>query len=178
MGAGPNFLVRKRRRSWSPAVLLPRVPIIRKSVLLLWLCCGAYTASRAQLLRDADTQGVLRQAIDRIYNFQFAEAEPLIGTVRARYPQHPVSPMLVALKLYWQGMPLRKEKPMYAEYLRQVQLTLSRPTGCLPGTNTTPKARFSPWRPTATWPCKPRRRARRWKPSRKPARPTATCGPA
>ncbi|HEX8530140.1 MAG TPA: ABC transporter substrate-binding protein [Cytophagales bacterium] len=95
-----------------------------KSVLLLWLCCGAYTASRAQLLRDADTQGVLRQAIDRIYSFQFAEAEPLIATVRARYPQHPVSPMLAALKLYWQGMPLRKEKPLYAEYLRQVQLTL------------------------------------------------------
>jgi hypothetical protein len=95
-----------------------------KSVLVLWVCGGACTVSRAQLLRDADTQGVLRQTIDRIYNFQFAEADPLIATIRGRYPQHPVSPMLVALKLYWQGMPLRKEKPLYAEYLRQVHLTL------------------------------------------------------
>ncbi len=98
--------------------------LFAKFVLLLWLCCGAYTVSRAQLLRDADTQGLLRQAIDRIYNFQFAEADPLIATIRGRYPQHPVSPMLLALKLYWLGMPLRREKPLYAEYLRQVQLTL------------------------------------------------------
>lgn len=113
-----------------------------KFVLLSWLCCGAYTVSRAQLLRDADTQGLLRQAIDRIYNFQFAEADPLIGTIRSRYPQHPVSPMLLALKLYWQGMPLRKEKPMYAEYLRQVQLTLRLADALLARDERDPEATF------------------------------------
>lgn len=113
-----------------------------QTVLLLWLCCGAYTAGRAQLLRDADTQGVLRQAIDRIYNFQFAEADPLIGTIRSRYPQHPVSPMLVALKLYWQGMPLRKDKPEYAEYLRYVHLTLRQADAMLDKDASDPEGTF------------------------------------
>lgn len=93
-------------------------------LLSLCLCCGAFTVSRAQLLQDNDTQQVLRQAIDHIYNFEFGEAERLIGVIRGRYPQHPVGPMLASLKLYWQGMPLRKGKPEYAECLNQLQQTL------------------------------------------------------
>ncbi len=113
-----------------------------KSVLVLWLCCGAYPVSQAQLLQDADTQGLLRQAIDRIYNFQFGEADPLIGTIRGRYPHHPVSSMLAALKLYWQGMPLRKEKPLYAEYLKQVHLTLKQANVLLAGNEHDPEGTF------------------------------------
>ncbi len=94
-----------------------------KILLLLWFVL--VSGAKAQLLRDEPAQQLVRQCIDKIYNFEFAAADPIIKTIRDRYPKHPVAPMLVSLKLYWQGTPLRSDKPVYQEYLRQLKQTLA-----------------------------------------------------
>jgi tetratricopeptide (TPR) repeat protein len=94
------------------------------------------------LLEDKDTQEKLREAINLIYNFQFPQAEPLIKTIRERYPQHPVYPMLMSLKLFWQGMPLRKENPLYPEYLDHLRKTLKQTSLLIDKSPHDPEATF------------------------------------
>lgn len=116
--------------------------LVPKFVLFLSLCCCTYTVSQAQLLQDAATQQLLHQALDKIYNFEFTEAAPLIKKIRDQYPQHPVYPLLVALRLSWEGMPLRKDKPTYGEYIRHLQLTLTRANALLDKNGKDPEAIF------------------------------------
>jgi Tfp pilus assembly protein PilF len=64
----------------------------------------------AQLLRDSSTQQLVLQCLGKIYNYEFTEAEALARPIRARYPQHPVNPMLQAFQLYWQYLPIAQNE--------------------------------------------------------------------
>ncbi|MGA0558882.1 tetratricopeptide repeat protein [Larkinella sp. VNQ87] len=74
-------------------------------------------ASPAQLLNDADIQQVILKATDKIYNYEFDEAEEYIRQVKVKYPQHPVVPVLKAVQMYWQFLPLNENKSATAQYM-------------------------------------------------------------
>jgi tetratricopeptide (TPR) repeat protein len=95
---------------------------MKKAILLFvgWLA-GAH-AAQAQLQTDAASQQLVLEILEKQYNYEFAEAPPLLARLRARYPQHPVVPLLQALLVYWQNVPLTKHPAaakQYAAYLNQ-----------------------------------------------------------
>jgi hypothetical protein len=65
--------------------------------LVIISICFFLSASlaQAQLLNDSLAQHQVKQALDKIYNFEFEEAEPVIASIQKRYPTHPVSSMLM-----------------------------------------------------------------------------------
>ncbi|RAJ95579.1 hypothetical protein LX87_03326 [Larkinella arboricola] len=90
--------------------------------ILLLLFLSVPVLSQAQLLEDAAIQQVILKATDKIYNYEFDEAEEYIRVVKAKYPQHPVVPVMKAIQLYWQYLPLKENKAattQYVNYLNQ-----------------------------------------------------------
>ncbi|GAB3259980.1 hypothetical protein GCM10027347_23970 [Larkinella harenae] len=93
---------------------------MKKFFLLLLLLTPLL--SRSQLLDDAGIQQVILKATDKIYNYEFDEAEDYIRQVKAKYPQHPVVPVMKAIQIYWQYLPLKGNKTattQYVNYLNQ-----------------------------------------------------------
>jgi tetratricopeptide (TPR) repeat protein len=89
-----------------------------------WLLLFLFTPfpAPAQLLDDAGIQQVLLKATDKIYNYEFDEADDYIRQVKAKYPQHPVVPLLKAIQIYWQYLPIKDNKAattQYVSYLNQ-----------------------------------------------------------
>ncbi|GAA4401221.1 hypothetical protein GCM10023187_15150 [Nibrella viscosa] len=88
----------------------------------LWILLWVPAWAQGQILTDKDAQQTIVSALDHIYNYQFDEAEPLIRQLRGRYPQHPVAPMLKAIQLQWQYLPLKENRAattQYTQYLSQ-----------------------------------------------------------
>jgi tetratricopeptide (TPR) repeat protein len=88
---------------------------------LLFLLASAF--AQAQVLQDAETVQWLHQGIDKMYNYEFAAAEPVFEKVRQRYPQHPVYPMLKALETSLKYVPLGNNAAVintYRNYLNDV----------------------------------------------------------
>ncbi|MBO9638206.1 MAG: ABC transporter substrate-binding protein [Siphonobacter aquaeclarae] len=96
--------------------------LFRKVLLCLLLTGGCFFPAQSQILHDKDTQHLVLEALRNLYNFEFREAEPFQQKIRARYPDHPVNPLLQAIQLYWQYLPLVENQAMagkYEAYLRQ-----------------------------------------------------------
>lgn len=74
----------------------------------------------SQLLDDAAIQQVILKATDKIYNYEFDEADDYIRQVKAKYPQHPVVPVLKAIQIYWQHLPLKDNKAATTQYVNQL----------------------------------------------------------
>jgi tetratricopeptide (TPR) repeat protein len=89
----------------------------------LWLLLFFSGSTSAQILKDAEVQQWIHQGIDKMYNFEFAAAEPIFERIRQRYPQHPVYPMLKALETSLKYIPLGPDKAVinrHRAYLNEV----------------------------------------------------------
>lgn len=73
----------------------------------------------AQILTDPVAQQSVAKALNHIYNFEFAEAAPVIRQLQAKYPQSAVGPVLRALTLQWQHLPLSENPGITAQYVQQ-----------------------------------------------------------
>ena len=67
---------------------------------------------RAQILYDTPTQELVLEAIDHIYNYEFAAVETVARHIRAKYPNHHVNAMLKAMQMQWQYLPVKDNKAM------------------------------------------------------------------
>ncbi|MFD2571668.1 tetratricopeptide repeat protein [Spirosoma soli] len=74
--------------------------------------------SRAQVMTDPAAQQTVLKALDAIYNFEFMEAEGLIRQLQARYPQHPIGPILRATQLELQYLPLHENKVATTQFIQ------------------------------------------------------------
>lgn len=93
-----------------------------------WVLLWIPSLVQGQILDDKEIQQTILLALDHIYNYEFDEAEPFIRQVRSRYPQHPVAPMLKAIQVQWQYLPLKDNQVatgQYTQYLNQ-SLVLAR----------------------------------------------------
>nr|WP_299418005.1 ABC transporter substrate-binding protein [uncultured Emticicia sp.] len=83
--------------------------------LLLFLCFSA--SSFAQLLNDNDSKQFIIKGLDKLYNYEFKEADTYFQNIKAKYPKHPVTPLLSALQVQWQNLPLEQNPKALAQYL-------------------------------------------------------------
>src|SRR4028119_871399 len=101
-----------------------------KSIIYLVIIstCFLLSASfaRAQLLTDSLAQQQIKQALDKVYNFEFNEAEPIIAAIQKSYPKHPVSSMLMALSISWKNFPMDSKSQIYQNYQDYLKESLSR----------------------------------------------------
>lgn len=91
--------------------------ILHFVIVLLTTIGLASSPARSQILYDAATQNLVLEAIDHIYNYEFGEIEPIARQIRAKYPNHPVNPMLKAMQLQWQYLPVKDNKSVSGQYV-------------------------------------------------------------
>ena len=89
---------------------------MNKLRVALFFSLLSFAPANAQLQQDAATQQLVLQSLDKIYNQEFAQAQPILSRIRARYAQHPVLPLLQAVQLYWQYLPLATNKSAADQY--------------------------------------------------------------
>lgn len=85
--------------------------------LLLFILLGLPLVSPAQILTDSSLRQTIGKALDHLYNFEFAAAEPYIRQLQTRYPQHPVGWVLRASQLQWQYFPLKGNPTATAQFV-------------------------------------------------------------
>ncbi|MFN3487838.1 MAG: tetratricopeptide repeat protein [Emticicia sp.] len=73
--------------------------------------------SFAQLLSDNDSKQLLIKGLDKLYNFEFKEADTYFQNIKVKYPKHPVTPLLSALQIQWQHLPIEQNPKALAQYL-------------------------------------------------------------
>lgn len=92
---------------------------------LLWLFAIPPNSLQAQVLTDPVLQQTILKALDNIYGGDFAEADNQIRQLRTRYPQHPAGPLLRAVQLYWQYIPLNQNRNAPAQYVQACEQALA-----------------------------------------------------
>ena len=91
--------------------------ILRKKIVALCLFCLPFLAP-AQVSTDIAFQQTVQNILDDIYNFEFAGADVQIKQIRARFPQHPIGPILLATKLELQYLPIHENKAATAQFIQ------------------------------------------------------------
>ncbi|UTA69372.1 M48 family metallopeptidase [Emticicia sp. 21SJ11W-3] len=71
----------------------------------------------AQLLNDADAKQLITKGLDKLYNYNFKEADAYFQKVKSKYPNHPVAPLLSAIQVQWQNLPLEKNPKAVGTYM-------------------------------------------------------------
>lgn len=87
-------------------------------ILILSSLFSLLPPAKAQVLTDPAIQQTVQQTLDHIYNFEFAEADAQIRQIRARYPQHPIGPILQATKLELQYLPLPENQSGITQFVQ------------------------------------------------------------
>lgn len=98
--------------------------------------------ARAQILYDTPTQELVLEAIDHIYNYEFAAVEPVARQIRAKYPNHPVNAMLKAMQMQWQYLPVKDNKAMSGQYAKLLEECISKAKVLEKNEKTRPEAAF------------------------------------
>ncbi|PMD96686.1 hypothetical protein BWI97_10970 [Siphonobacter sp. BAB-5405] len=91
-------------------------------LLLLSFFIFQSPSAKSQILNDRETQQQVIEALKNIYNFEFKEAEPFQQKIKAKYPNHPVNALLLAIQTYWQYLPVSENASAasrYQSYLNQ-----------------------------------------------------------
>ncbi len=71
----------------------------------------------AQLLNDNESKQLIIKGLDKLYNYEFKDAEGYFQKVKVKYSKHPLSPLLSALQLYWQYLPIEQNQKALNQYL-------------------------------------------------------------
>lgn len=95
-----------------------------KRIRLLLLFAFISFRAPAQIMTDPAAQQTIAKALDHIYNYEFAEATPYIQQIQAKYPQTPIVPVLRALTLQWQYLPISDSRTVTNQYVQQVELAI------------------------------------------------------
>lgn len=98
---------------------VPTLSTLKKNVFALCLFCLPLLAP-AQVFTDPTGQQAVQNTLDDIYNFNFSGADAGIKQIRARYPQHPIGPILLATKLELQYLPIHENKAATAQFIQAV----------------------------------------------------------
>lgn len=105
--------------------MIPPFASLKSLFLLITLCALLANPARAQVLTDPVLQQTILKALDHIYGGDFLEADSQIRQLRTRYPQYPAGPMLRAIQLYWQYIPLSQNRMAPAQYVQACEQALA-----------------------------------------------------
>ncbi len=76
---------------------------------------------KAQLLNDNESKQLIINGLDKLYNFEFKEAEVYFQKVKTKYPKHPVTPLLTAMQIERQNEPLAQNTKATAQYIQHLE---------------------------------------------------------
>ncbi|UBM57932.1 tetratricopeptide repeat protein [Marinilongibacter aquaticus] len=96
---------------------------MHKRIFLYFFCLfgiGSQPLS-AQFLNDELAMQQTREALDKIYNFEFTEAEHELQPLYSKYKDHPVSHLLRATWLYWKYRPVAQNAVQAKAYLNELE---------------------------------------------------------
>lgn len=88
-----------------------------KQLFLIFVFWFYSAASFSQLLTDNESKQLIIKGLDKLYNYEFKEADFNFHQVKIKYPKHPVTPLLSALQLQWQNLPIEQNPKALAQYL-------------------------------------------------------------
>jgi hypothetical protein len=71
----------------------------------------------AQLLNDNESKQLIIKGLDKLYNYEFKEADTYFQQVKNKYSKHPVTPLLSAFQLQWQNLPIEQNTKALSQYL-------------------------------------------------------------
>lgn len=71
----------------------------------------------AQLLSDNESKQLITKGLDKLYNYEFKEADGYFQQIKAKYPKHPVTPLLSAFQLQWQNIPIEQNPKLLEQYI-------------------------------------------------------------
>lgn len=94
------------------------------------------------MLTDPATQQTIQRVLDDIYSMDFAGADAQIRQLRARYPQHPIGPILLATKLELQYLPIHENRVATAQFTQAVNQGLALSERLLARNNKDPEGVF------------------------------------
>jgi tetratricopeptide (TPR) repeat protein len=80
--------------------------------------------SKAQLLNDPASLKTIQSGLDKIYNYEFDEAEVVLEQVEKKYPNHPVSYILDSFILFWKYLPIKDNPAKSKEYIHKLDQCL------------------------------------------------------
>lgn len=89
---------------------------MQKLFIFIFLQLFSFFAT-AQLLNDNDAKQSIIKGLDKLYNYEFKEADAFFQKVKAKYPQHPVTSLLGALQVQWQNLPIEKNPKAINTYM-------------------------------------------------------------
>ncbi|MCE7066473.1 lipopolysaccharide assembly protein LapB [Dyadobacter sp. CY326] len=92
-------------------------------IFLFAFICLPFLAP-AQLLNDPASIKNIQSSLDKIYNYDFDEAETIIAQVEKKYPNHPVTYILDSFILFWKHLPIKDNPVKSKEYLRKLDQCL------------------------------------------------------
>lgn len=72
-------------------------------VLLISICDSGIDA---QILGDSAAISLIKAGIDKVYNFQFGEADEIYSEIKRLYDDHPVNYLFHGIMVYWQNYPM------------------------------------------------------------------------
>jgi hypothetical protein len=104
---------------------------MRKHLLSLWVMVllGGTTPGTClaqDVLADALALGRIEQGLQLMYGYDFGGARQQFQPVQDQYPNHPTSPLLDALMIYWQHQPFADLKgAAYTQYLQLLEKTVN-----------------------------------------------------
>ncbi|MCF2506760.1 ABC transporter substrate-binding protein [Dyadobacter sp. CY107] len=78
----------------------------------------------AQLLNDPASLKNVQNSLDKIYNYEFDEAQVFMDQVDKKYPNHPVSHILDSFVLFWKYLPIKDNPAKSKEYIHKLDLCL------------------------------------------------------
>lgn len=93
---------------------------MRKS-LLLTFCIFINQLLHAQLLSDTESKQFIVSGLDKLYNYEFKEADLFFQKVKTKYPKHPVTPLLTALQIEWQNLPIDQSPKALVQYSQALE---------------------------------------------------------
>ena len=89
---------------------------MKRLLFLLLFALSGYTTF-AQLLNDYESKQLIIKGLDKLYNYEFREADAFFQKVKVKYPKHPVSPLLSAMQIQWQNFPVEKNPKALSQYI-------------------------------------------------------------
>ncbi|MBW8051669.1 MAG: hypothetical protein FVQ77_15295 [Cytophagales bacterium] len=97
-----------------------KILIFLFSILLSQYSC---LFSQNYIVDDKVSEELIVKGIDKLYNYEFEEAEVFFKKLKVRLPHHPIYPLLMALMTYWEMMPVFDNKALFDQqeaYLARV----------------------------------------------------------
>jgi hypothetical protein len=77
------------------------------------------------MLDDKDIQEVIKNGLNKTYNFEFKAAEKLYNQVAKKYPEHPAYSFLIASNLFWEMLYEDSYKENSQEYFKYLETSLT-----------------------------------------------------